>query len=77
MRQILKEIDIDTDNRMSFLEFMVWKYNVNVDEMMERPQGLFYIFHFCFLLMLCCFFIFIFIFVTMSQKKNVFRKFGG
>jgi len=38
-RACLKEIDVDTDNRMSFLEYAVWQYKVGIDEMMSRPQG--------------------------------------
>jgi chromosome segregation ATPase len=38
-RAALKEIDVDTDNKMSFLEYAVWKYKASIDELMARPQG--------------------------------------
>jgi len=38
-RNALKEIDIDTDNMMSTLEYLVWHYKADVDELMSRPQG--------------------------------------
>jgi len=39
MRQELKKIDIDTDNKMSLLEYCVYHYKLNIDELMEKPQG--------------------------------------
>jgi len=39
MRKALKEIDIDTDNRMSLLEYVVHKFKLDVDVLMTRPQG--------------------------------------
>jgi hypothetical protein len=39
MRKALKEIDIDTDNRMSLLEYCVWKYKLDLETLMTRPQG--------------------------------------
>merc|ERR1719189_2108297 len=39
MRKALKEIDLDTDNKMSLIEFCVWKYKVDIEELMTRPQG--------------------------------------
>jgi len=39
MRKALKEIDIDTDNKMSLLEYFVYHYKCNLDTLMERPQG--------------------------------------
>lgn len=38
-RNALKEIDIDTDNKMSLLEYVVWKYKLDIDVLMTRPQG--------------------------------------
>jgi len=40
MRTALKEIDVDTDNRMSLIEYCVWRYKVEVNELMTRPQGI-------------------------------------
>jgi hypothetical protein len=39
LRQALKEIDVDTDKQMSFLEYVVWKYKLDIDDFMSRPQG--------------------------------------
>eukprot|EP00485_Elphidium_margaritaceum_P012529 CAMPEP_0202690222 /NCGR_PEP_ID=MMETSP1385-20130828/5274_1 /ASSEMBLY_ACC=CAM_ASM_000861 /TAXON_ID=933848 /ORGANISM="Elphidium margaritaceum" /LENGTH=221 /DNA_ID=CAMNT_0049345457 /DNA_START=109 /DNA_END=774 /DNA_ORIENTATION=- len=39
MRKALKEIDLDTDNKMSLLEYCVWRYKVDIAELMIRPQG--------------------------------------
>ena len=39
MRKALKEIDIDTDNKMSLLEYCVWRYKCDIVELMNRPQG--------------------------------------
>jgi len=38
-RAALKEIDIDTDNKMSLLEYLLWRYKMKVDDLMSRPQG--------------------------------------
>jgi hypothetical protein len=38
-RQALKEIDIDTDNKMSFLEYVVWRFKLDIETLMTRPQG--------------------------------------
>jgi len=38
-RNALKEIDVDTDNKMSLLEYVVWKYKLDIDVLMSRPQG--------------------------------------
>jgi hypothetical protein len=38
-RNALKEIDIDTDNKMSFLEYITWKLKLDIDTLMTRPQG--------------------------------------
>lgn len=38
-RNALKEIDVDTDNKMSLLEYVVWKYKLDIDTLMTRPQG--------------------------------------
>jgi len=38
-RAALREIDLDSNNRMSLLEFLVWHYKVKVDVMMKKPQG--------------------------------------
>jgi len=39
----LKEIDIDTDKRMSLMEYSVWRYKsvkgIDVPTLMSRPQG--------------------------------------
>eukprot|EP01084_Bolivina_argentea_P190838 327837_1 len=40
MRKALKEIDIDTDNKMSLIEYCVWKYKLDVQILMTRPQGI-------------------------------------
>merc|ERR1712087_160637 len=40
MRQELKKIDIDTDNKMSLLEYCVYHYKVNITTLMSRPQGI-------------------------------------
>lgn len=34
-----KKIDANFDKRMSFVEFLVWEFNVSIKEMMMRPQG--------------------------------------
>ena len=39
MRQALKEIDLDTDNKMSLIEYCVWRYKLDVATLMARPQG--------------------------------------
>eukprot|EP00484_Ammonia_sp_Unknown_P025896 CAMPEP_0197040442 /NCGR_PEP_ID=MMETSP1384-20130603/17132_1 /TAXON_ID=29189 /ORGANISM="Ammonia sp." /LENGTH=241 /DNA_ID=CAMNT_0042471197 /DNA_START=29 /DNA_END=754 /DNA_ORIENTATION=+ len=39
MRKELKQIDIDTDHKMSLLEFVVYHYKLNVNTLMTRPQG--------------------------------------
>eukprot|EP00486_Rosalina_sp_Unknown_P003693 CAMPEP_0201575598 /NCGR_PEP_ID=MMETSP0190_2-20130828/20903_1 /ASSEMBLY_ACC=CAM_ASM_000263 /TAXON_ID=37353 /ORGANISM="Rosalina sp." /LENGTH=240 /DNA_ID=CAMNT_0048005437 /DNA_START=90 /DNA_END=812 /DNA_ORIENTATION=+ len=39
MRQELKKIDIDTDNKMSLLEYCVYHYKLDIDTLMTRPQG--------------------------------------
>eukprot|EP01084_Bolivina_argentea_P217415 369142_1 len=39
MRNALKEIDLDTDNKMSLIEYCVWKYKLDVQTLMTRPQG--------------------------------------
>lgn len=41
MRKELKKIDIDTDNKMSLLEYCVYHYKLNIDELMEKPQGMY------------------------------------
>jgi hypothetical protein len=38
-RNEFKKIDANFDKRMSFLEFLVWEFNVSIKEMMMRPQG--------------------------------------
>ena len=40
-RAVLKEIDINTDHRMSLIEYLVFKFKVDIKELIERPQGLF------------------------------------
>eukprot|EP01084_Bolivina_argentea_P035779 66279_1 len=39
MRKVLKKIDIDTDNKMSLLEYFVYKFKVDLTTLMTRPQG--------------------------------------
>merc|ERR1719192_2908316 len=39
MRNALKEIDLDTDNKMSLIEYCVWKYKLDIETLMTRPQG--------------------------------------
>jgi len=39
MRNALKEIDIDCNKRMSFIEYGLWKYKQTVKELLQRPQG--------------------------------------
>merc|ERR1712173_105478 len=39
MRKELKKIDLDTDNKMSLLEYCVYHYKVDINTMMSRPQG--------------------------------------
>eukprot|EP01084_Bolivina_argentea_P190839 327839_1 len=39
MRKALKEIDLDTDNKMSLVEYCVYRYKVDIMELMTRPQG--------------------------------------
>merc|ERR1719461_658632 len=38
-RKALREIDIDSNNKMGTLEYLVWKYKVDVPTLMKRPQG--------------------------------------
>merc|ERR1711920_101035 len=40
MRQELKKIDIDTDNKMSLLEYCVYHFKTDVKLLMSRPQGI-------------------------------------
>merc|ERR1712154_618133 len=40
MRKALKEIDIDTDNKMSLIEYAVWRYKLDIEVLMTRPQGI-------------------------------------
>merc|ERR1719145_463669 len=40
MRQELKKIDIDTDNKMSLLEYCVYHFKTDVKVLMSRPQGI-------------------------------------
>mmetsp|Transcript_37023 Transcript_37023/g.59303 ORF Transcript_37023/g.59303 Transcript_37023/m.59303 type:complete len:235 (-) Transcript_37023:215-919(-) len=39
MRKALKDIDLDTDNKMSLVEYCVWRYKVDIETLMTRPQG--------------------------------------
>eukprot|EP01083_Nonionella_stella_P238329 835233_1 len=39
MRKALKEIDLDTDNKMSLIEYCVWRYKLDIQILMTRPQG--------------------------------------
>jgi len=38
-KKILKEIDLDEDNKISFLEYAVWKYKLDIDTLMTRFQS--------------------------------------
>jgi len=38
-RKILKSIDQDNNNRMGILEFLVYKFKINIPELMRKPQG--------------------------------------
>jgi hypothetical protein len=38
-RNEFKKIDANFDKRMSFLEFLVWEYQLSIKELMLRPQG--------------------------------------
>jgi hypothetical protein len=38
-RNEFKKIDANFDKRMSFLEFLIWEYQISIKEMMMRPQG--------------------------------------
>merc|ERR1711879_19152 len=38
-RKQLREIDIDSNNRMGMLEFLVYEYKTDVKTLMSRPQG--------------------------------------
>eukprot|EP01084_Bolivina_argentea_P238672 400969_1 len=40
MRQELKKIDIDSDNKMSLLEYFMYHYKCDIDTLMSRPQGI-------------------------------------
>mmetsp|Transcript_7619 Transcript_7619/g.9471 ORF Transcript_7619/g.9471 Transcript_7619/m.9471 type:complete len:252 (-) Transcript_7619:182-937(-) len=39
LKKILKELDADADGQLSFLEFAVWKYKVDIKYLMAQPQG--------------------------------------
>jgi hypothetical protein len=39
MRKALKDIDLDTDNKMSLIEYCVWRYKLDIEILMTRPQG--------------------------------------
>ncbi|MES1908571.1 MAG: hypothetical protein MHM6MM_001481 [Cercozoa sp. M6MM] len=39
MRAKLREIDLDSDGKMSFIEYLVSRYEKTVNELMSRPQG--------------------------------------
>ncbi len=39
MRSIFKEIDIDFNGSISLLEYLVWRYQVTLEDVMSRPQG--------------------------------------
>jgi len=38
-RNEFKKIDANFDKRMSFLEFLIWEFNIPLKELMLRPQG--------------------------------------
>lgn len=37
--EMMREIDSDSDKRMSILEYAVFKFKVNIEDLMTRPQG--------------------------------------
>jgi len=39
LRKVLKEIDLDNNNRMSMVEFMLYHFNHDVRTLLSRPQG--------------------------------------
>jgi len=38
-RTEFRAIDINSDKRMGFVEFLVWEYKVDVKSLLQRPQG--------------------------------------
>jgi len=39
LRNAMRKIDINHDNRMSFLEYLLYRYSQSVEELLIRPQG--------------------------------------
>jgi len=39
MREKLRKIDLDSDGKMSLTEYLVFRFNVKVKVLLERPQG--------------------------------------
>jgi len=39
MREVLKEIDVDFNKRVSLCEFMIYKYGIDWKELVNAPQG--------------------------------------
>jgi len=39
LRNAMRKIDINHDNRMSFLEYLLYRYEQTVEELLLRPQG--------------------------------------
>jgi len=39
LRNAMRKIDINHDNRMSFLEYLLFRYTQSVEELLIRPQG--------------------------------------
>eukprot|EP01113_Clastostelium_recurvatum_P018770 TRINITY_DN2212_c0_g1_i1.p1 TRINITY_DN2212_c0_g1~~TRINITY_DN2212_c0_g1_i1.p1 ORF type:complete len:234 (+),score=94.81 TRINITY_DN2212_c0_g1_i1:42-704(+) len=40
MREMLREIDINNDKRMSVLEYLTYHYHQTIGELLSRPQGI-------------------------------------
>jgi len=38
-REEFRKIDVNFDKRMAIVEFLLWNYDVKVDDLMTRPQG--------------------------------------
>jgi len=39
MRDVLKQIDVDNNKRMSLLEYLLYRYKQTIKELLKRPQG--------------------------------------
>jgi len=40
MREVLKEIDLDNNRRISLLEYCLYKFKQTIKELLKRPQGM-------------------------------------